>query len=426
LIISGNIAHDSADSTRFLVLRYLKILTLALGFSMLFHNTWVKYLDIYHTILELTSIFMAFAIFISVWYTHGETSMTCHALGFGYLAVAIFDALHTLYFLKLDLAQNAYFDLSTRYWILGRLAEAIVLVACLYFSKTMLSKWTSLSVTLILAGGISYFVNVYHDYLPVLLTSDGVTPVKTVLEYMIIALLMGSLYILKYKKNHGDTISRPYIVLSILLTISSEFCFTFYTSVTSVAWTGGHILKVISYFFLFKGIFVSTVTYPYRRLANEHKNLEEILDTLPIAVQKYDNEGKLKYVNKKFEELLSCHRRDLYGLTPQELSVIFPSIEVGEKKPISPNSKGKEKARHPIRSYKNLRGEHIKLSLSLHKVSSGTLALFSDVSQEQRLENLHIQTNTILNSVNNCILMIDKDKKIVLCNTWFSYNIYKP
>jgi cytochrome c oxidase subunit IV len=46
-----------------LLVIYVLTLTLSLIISFLMHNTWIKYLQVYHTILELICVFIAMSIF---------------------------------------------------------------------------------------------------------------------------------------------------------------------------------------------------------------------------------------------------------------------------------------------------------------------------------------------------------------------------
>lgn len=429
-MLTDSISLNSRNSIKFLMIKYLSILALSFLTAIFMHNTWVKYLNIYHTILELTCIFIALSIFMSVWFIYNRNSVSCNILGFGYLAIAVFDILHTFYHLKLNLASNSYFDLSTRFWILGRLTEAIVLLLSVQSVRIKFSKWTNLFITLSIALGISYFVVIYHDYLPILLTEHGVTPIKVALEYGIICLYLISLYKIKDKINYEGAITYRYIFISLLMSSSSEFCFTLYTSVSSISWTIGHILKITSYYFLFKGIFISSIVYPYEQLGVEHKNLEktakelkytsetlnDLLDALPIAVKEQDTSGKVRYVNKKFEELLACDRNDLYGLTEEEVEKKFPRIEEDEKQLQYRSFQNEKETKNVIRIYRNLKGDNIKLSVNSKRIRNGVLKFFSETKKEQELKNLHIQTETILEAVNNSILMVDKDRKVVLCN----------
>jgi PAS domain S-box-containing protein len=425
LIMTDVKRFTSTNSMKTLVVQCIVTLTLALSISLFMYDTWIKNLNTYHTVLELICVFIALSIFFLIWYTYRQEFKSNHVLGFGFLSVAIYDSLHIFYHLKLNLTQSSYFDMSTRYWILGRLTEAIVLLLSVHALKIKLNKLTALILTLAVTFGASYFVLNHHDSLPILLTKQGVTPIKVFLEYIIISIYLLSLYKLKDKINDKGIITYKFIFMSLLMSVSSELCFTLYSSVSSFSWTAGHILKIASYYLLFKGTFASTVIYPYEKLEVQHEELEnankelgdvsqtlnDVIDALPIAVLKYDFDGKLRYVNKKFEELLSYDRSALYGLKRSEILGMISEYEGEIDDEVFESETSKL-----IKSYRTLNGDNIKLSLNSHRISNGVLVLINDVKIEQELKNLHIQTETILNTVSNCVLMADSNKRIILCN----------
>jgi PAS domain S-box-containing protein len=418
-----NYHEKSGNQIKILLGEYILILLLSVIFAQTFHNSWVKYLNLYHTILELICVFIALSMFMSVWFTYKRNEPASYVLGFGYLIVAIFDALHTFYHLKLNLTAEGYFDLSTRYWISGRLGEAIVLYISIRAIKPKLNKYLQLLITLVCAFGISYIMTAYHDYLPILLNEQGVTPIKVYLEYFIIFIYFISLWKLRNKLNNKGIITYKYIFISLLMSASSEFCFTLYSSVNEISWTVGHVLKIASYFYLLRGVFISTITYPYERLEIEHKRvnalsetLNDILDTLPMAVLKHSLDAKVEYVNKKFEELFGCRREEVLGMTTADLQRKFSGIE-NEKSVLSDMALEDEgKVINTIRTYRMTNGENKKLSIHIWKIRNGIFSMMREANEEQELQNLHIQTETILSAVNNCVLMIDNNRKIVLCN----------
>lgn len=406
----------SKTSMKVLVFQYFMILISAFAVAVFMHSTWVKQIHIYHTVLELFCVFIALAIFISIWYTYYRNSENNHVLCFGYFIIAVFDALHSFYHLKLDLSVNSYFDLSTKFWLLSRICDAVVLFMASKTLKVKLNKRISMIITLLITLGIFGAVINYWGYLPPLMTDNGVTPLKVALEYLVICIYFLGLYGFRNKINDNGSIAYRYIFISILLSIPAEISFTLFSSIYSISWTIGHLLKIASYYLLFKGIFISTINYPYVKLEVEHRKLEksneelnhigealnDILDALPVAVQKYDVDGKLNYVNKKFEELLGYDRKALYGLTNEELNKQFERNE--------------EVSKYNINTYKTMKGELIKLSTNAHNIRNGKLVILNETIKEQQLEKLHIQTDTILNSVTNGILMIDNNNKIILCN----------
>lgn len=381
--------------------------------------------------LELTCVFIALSIFMSIWYTYEKNSGKNHILAFGFLSVAFFDILHTFYFLKLNLSSQSYFDLSTRFWVLGRLVEAIAFLMCVRYKKVAGSKHVKLLFTVALSLGVAYLVVAHPDSLPILLTEQGVTPIKVFLEYLIIAIYMLSFLGLKESIKEETNISYKYIALSLLLSISSELCFSIYGSISSPQWTVGHVLKIAAYFSLFKGIFVSSVVYPYNQLETQHKRLEamhseltyysntmkDMLDALPLAVQKFDHDGKLKFVNKRFEELLECRAEELKELTIMDMADKFFAVSLDKG---NIEAEAQRFAEGPTqRVCKTRKGKHVKLSLKSHKIRSGTLVILNDTKKEQELQELNIQTETILNAISNGVLMIDSDRNVVLCNKYF-------
>ncbi|HYE09488.1 MAG TPA: MASE3 domain-containing protein, partial [Patescibacteria group bacterium] len=183
----------SSRSMSSMLLRFSLMFFTALIIAVLVQNSWTNHINLYHTILETACVFIALSIFTSIWYTCDQSHDSNHILGFGYLAVAIFDALHAYYHLKLDLTAISYYDLSTRFWILGRLTEAVTILMVVTSCKIFITKYINILITLGFAVGVSYFVVAYHDVLPLLLTAQGVTPLKKFLEYAVIAIYIISL-----------------------------------------------------------------------------------------------------------------------------------------------------------------------------------------------------------------------------------------
>jgi len=411
-----------------LALKFLLMLVIAVKFAWLMQGIWTSNINLYHTILESACIFIALATFAAIWYTYDKSDNANNILGFGFLMVAVFDALHTYYYLKLDLTAISYFDLSTRFWILGRLIEALTVLMAASACKILASKYKNFLISLCLAIFLAYFMVGHHDALPLFLTAEGVTPLKVFMEYFIIFLYLVSLVLMKDHLHQDGKVTYHYIFVFLLLSISAEFCFTLYNKVSNFSWTLGHVLKIISYFYLFRGTFISTVIYPYAELESKNKSLEavneelnqmsstmkDILDALPIAVQKYDKDGRLKYINKKFEELLQCGREELGNASVYEMTEKFVVASISVEDIQSHLEKAETFT--VVEKFKTSAGNDLNLSVKTKKIRNGTLILLSDTKKEQELQNLSIQTETILNAISNGVLMIDENKKIVLAN----------
>lgn len=277
MVCSGK--HNLASVKKDIIFKALIYIVLCISIGTFMHSTWIRNLNLYHTILEATCVFFALAVFVSIWYNYERNSSSNCILALGFLVVAMFDILHAIYFLRLDLNITSYFDLSTTYWIIGRLTEAIIMILCTLNLKRRPNKWKGIGISLSIVFAIYYCTINYHDYFPILLTSKGVTPVKIVLEYIIIVLYCISLYMINDKIVNGNyeenKVEYNYILVALLLMIPSELCFTLYSSVETISWTIGHMLKITSYYFLFRGVFISTITYSYEKLEIKHKQLED-------------------------------------------------------------------------------------------------------------------------------------------------------
>jgi len=153
-----------------LIIEYILILFFCFMLAdILEDHLWKKNLILLHTSFELICVFTAMVIFVIVWYVYNSTSCRNQIIGFGFLVVAIFDTLHTLYFVPLNYAPQTYFDLSARYWMLGRFAEAIALLYSLAIKfKGGLNKYIVLLFTLggsFCISSLIYFSASYSDVL---------------------------------------------------------------------------------------------------------------------------------------------------------------------------------------------------------------------------------------------------------------------
>ncbi|OGO78286.1 MAG: hypothetical protein A2Y23_10560 [Clostridiales bacterium GWB2_37_7] len=419
-----------------IIAQFISMLLISIVVALLVQQNWIKNLNLYHTVLELAGIFIALAIFISVWFTYDKCQDGSYILGFGYLAAAIFSAFHVYYYVKFDPTAITYLDLSARFWILGRLAESITILLAVSFCRIFVSKYLNLLITLAVAVGVSYFVVVYNNMLPLLMTAEGDTPSRIFIGYMIIVINVISLWGMRDKLHDKGKITYRYIFVSLLLSISAEICLILYSLINNFIGSVGQILKVISYFYLFKGIYISTIIFPYDELALKNKNMEavnaklskmsstmkDMLDALPIAVQKYDSKGRLKYTNKKFEELLQCDRKQLENLSVLDVANMF-AMDIYDENTLEAQL-SKCRTTNVIESFRTLKGETKQLSVKSQSIRNGTLLMFSDAKKEQELQNLNIQAETILNAINNGIMMINESRKIILFNKVFE-DIYE-
>ncbi len=370
---------------------------------------WKNYTIFCHTAIELICIFISFATFLLVWYTYERSPKVNHLIGFGFLMVGIFDLLHVLFFPGVSIYYQR--DLSSWYWLMGRLIEAIILIVISRKFKLLINKWTGLLGAVLFAGTSSWLI--YHGltFLPALYVGSSVTPVKIFLEGIIICFFLIALFNVKGQLKKKGVVTFRYIFLALLVAIPGELCFTIFDSITSSLYGMGHLLKIIYYFFFLKAIFVSAVIYSYEKLEENNKLVTTVLNDLPIGVTMYDQNLKLSFANSKALKLFNCELEDIYGYYPEEMEERFSYVSILPK--VLKNNKI---VKNMLLEATNNSGNRLRLKADYYKLPNRYMVLFEDAKKEEELATLKLQTKTILNSMNNPILITDVENRIIMCN----------
>lgn len=401
-------------------------------------SLWVINAALFHTVLELVCIFISLAIFFVLWFKYETIDFSNQIIGFGFLATAIFDMFHTYCWMGLKLFPAGCYGIANWHWLMGRFTEVIILLYFIFgYSDKKINKWIALIITIIYAFGISLLFLGCPEKLPMLVTEQGLTKTKIIFEYIIIILFAITACNLKKGMKNNCNMTYNYLMMALLLVIPTELCFTLYLSIASFSSTLGHILKITSYYYLFKGIFASSIIYPYKKLENSKNELErfnykleknnkhyyDLLNKLPIALINYESKNRVKYANVKALKILGTTYSEIDGLTIREMGEKFFYYE-NKLKEIKYNTLNeyedfinKGNLTRPIR---NIQGEKINLIIETHRLDNDDLiVMFSDAKKEQEIVNLQIQTKTILNSISNTVSMMDKHNKIIMCNKAF-------
>ncbi|WP_258360515.1 sensor domain-containing diguanylate cyclase [Moorella sulfitireducens] len=245
----------------------------------------VNYL-IYHTLVELFSVVVAFLIFTISWLIRDqEHDMFPSVIGVGYAFIGFFDLLHTIAYKGMGIFAATGANLATQLWISGRLLEAFVLLTA-PFVQTRRARQSLWFIYALYSSLVLTTIFWWRIFPTCYIEGSGLTPFKIITEYAIICILLLTLYILKKHEPALPGVMVNYLSYSILTTIASEFCFTLYVNVYDLANFTGHLLKVASYYLLFTGIVEKCIREPlanlYRRLQADNLRLQLLasLDSL--------------------------------------------------------------------------------------------------------------------------------------------------
>jgi PAS domain S-box-containing protein len=244
---------------------------------------------VFHSLAELSGITIAVATFFIAWNARRYMSNNYLLfIGESYLFVAFLDILHSLAYKGMGVFQGyEESNLATQLWITARYMESLALLLAPAFLRFRLPPRGTLAA---LAGitGLILFVLFSLRIFPVCFVEGaGLTPFKIVSEYVICGFLATAGILLWRNRQYFDEGVLFLLILSILTTIASEFCFTLYATPFSFANEVGHLFKVLSFVFLYRAIVVTGLQKPFElvfhdlnREISERVRAEENLNRL--------------------------------------------------------------------------------------------------------------------------------------------------
>ncbi len=253
---------------------------------------------IFHNIIEFFSVMVSLSIFGIGWYSYDQ-SKNCNALflSTAFLAIGLFDFMHTLSYSSI---MPAFFSPNTSnkgilFWLAARLTSGCVFLASAFIypqtSNPLLSKRILLTAALALTG-LVFFGIIYHENdLPAMfIEGKGLTPLKIYLEYIVVILFVFSLVAYWYRLSKtGDRALVVYMV-AFIMCMFSEIAVTSYKSIYDTFSMLGHIYKVIAFYLIYLGVFAISVRYPYMKLVDTSKELQEenlIRKRAEVELEKY-------------------------------------------------------------------------------------------------------------------------------------------
>lgn len=258
---------------------------------------------LFHTIIELLSIVVAFTVFIITWNAKKVLeNQYLYFVGIAYLFIGCLDLLHTITFSGLNLINSDAFY-ANQFWVATRGLEALTLVAGFYFFKNKkklnadLLFLGYLLISIIITLSILY----WHIFPICYVKGQGQTDFKIIAEYTIIGVLCIAGYLLTIQKKLFDPLVYRLLASSICFSILSEFFFTLYFENNSIINAVGHLFKLVSFYLIYKANVETGFTKPTILLFNEIKESEfryrTLANNLPVLIFRFDEAFKCTYTN---------------------------------------------------------------------------------------------------------------------------------
>jgi signal transduction histidine kinase/CheY-like chemotaxis protein len=252
------------------------IVTITVVILGIYYSSHYAYV-LFHGLVEIVSIAIAFAMFVLVWNTRTYLANNyLYLLGIGYAFCAIVDLFHSFAFKGMTVFTGYGENLAPQLWLVARyLQTATLFAAPLVIKHTISNRLVFGGYALAVAG---LLIMVYTGHFPdCIIAGKGLTPFKIYSEYIISCFLIISLYLLSLKRSYFSDRIYWLIVASVWCTIISEIMFTAYVGMYDFSNKLGHIAKLVAFYLVYQAILVTGLKEPFELVFRDLKRAEKAL-----------------------------------------------------------------------------------------------------------------------------------------------------
>jgi PAS domain S-box-containing protein len=315
----------------------------AVAFICLYATSTYAY-TLFHTLVELFAISIAFAIFIMAWNARNMINGYFLVLSIGFLFVGMVDLVHTLAYQGMNVFSNISTDPPTQLWIVARSLQAgTFMLAPLAINRKGMNPNLVFMGFLALTSGLLF--SIWAGYFPTAyITGSGLTTFKVVSEYVISLGFLAAAYLLYRRRSELDKNVVTMMIAAIGLAIAAELSFTNYLNVNSFFNMLGHMLKVAEFYIIYVAVIKISIKDPFRTLFKEvgdsEKRYRTIVNAANSLIVGLDKNGDMTLFNPSSEKLTGFSSKDVIGtafihsLVPEdkrlEAADIFLKVSRGE------------------------------------------------------------------------------------------------
>ncbi len=216
------------------------LIAIGLSLVVLYYTNLYSFL-LFHVLIEIFSIVVAFTIFMFAWNTRTKIhNSSLILLGAAYLVIGAVELLHMVSYKGMGVFKAFGADTATQLWITARYIESFTLAVAPLFATKKITMPQAIAVYVVLFILVIATIFIWPVFPTCFVDGTGLTPFKKISEYIIAAILLIGLVNLIHQRKYFDGVVFRMLVVSILLTIASELMFTFYISVYGISNLVGH------------------------------------------------------------------------------------------------------------------------------------------------------------------------------------------
>lgn len=393
----------------------LIILSFCLTISYLLLPYWQQDLIILHMGIESIPFFLSIVIYLIIWQVYEKTAAIFRLIGHGFFIISLLLFFHIAYILTFNTIDH---NISFAYSFLRSIFESLIIFyISISIKKFNYNKIVGFFISLVFSLVLVFSIIYLHlDYLITLIHYNKV--LNFIYYFFIFLVILISIKNIKRHQKENNTYN--YIFISGVFFLLTRLSYLFSANQWSFTYLLGRISYLVYYICFFKAITVTAINEPYIKLEENNLQMNDILDFSPHGLIKLDNNNIVNFVSKTAENILKINKKDIIGKTlhnliekfcldNQDISTIVNNFNIGFTRGYYEN----------VRTLKTNNNNEIILHIKFHKVKNGIVVLFSEVSNEQKLENLQLQTQAVLNSSQNAVIITDKNNKIINYNSMF-------
>lgn len=390
-----------------------RILIGAALIAALFMTSRYSYL-LFHSIVEMLTIVIMGSIFVLAWNTrHWMNNHFFLFIGISFLFVSGIDMLHTLAYKGMGIFQGYGANLPTQLWIVARYTQSISLLLAPIWLRRRLRTGSTLASYSIVTGLLLW--SIFSGGFPACYVDGvGLTPFKIVSEYLIIAILLLAVIPLWIKRKSFEPDVWRSLLAFIGLTVLAELAFTDYLGVYDNANLIGHILRMVSYLFLYSALLRTGLQRPFELVFRDLKQKEDDLvkseanlqmlfevSPFPLAITgKAD--GRLIKVNQACLDLMELSEQDASQFTALDF-YLHPS----DRQELLQELQQTGKTGKRDQELKTKSGKHIwclvDLTLISYRGEECVMVGLADITEQKRTQQelLHLSTHDALTGIHN-------------------------
>lgn len=250
--------------------------------AILIYAVSLNYL-LFHVMAELFTIIISVQMFMVAYSGKAYNRDNLFILiASGYLWVGVIDFLHAISYDGMNLIPAISSTVAVQFWLSARYLEGLIYILMawkwlqpsygqsLYYNPFFIigGLLTIIASTLIFTG------NFPAAYIP----GEGLTDFKIYSEYVIIIVCLLAMVGFSYGLVQDRSEEKILLLLSCIVTVIAEFAFTKYVSLYGPSNVMGHILKIFSFWFLFRAVVLSQIQRPTLQLKQSKAELQAALN----------------------------------------------------------------------------------------------------------------------------------------------------